>query len=462
MATVTVLGAHAQTITLGYDSSSNALIAQQLATLLNAGVQSGAIVPASSADGSPPPVPAGKSGEFVQQSSGLAVLPHGYKAFVTNAANALVFGSGDPNETILSGDTTDLTFFASAGSGTVAAGGGTNRLTIGATDTGAWALYTGNGNDIIQALGRGNDTIGAGAGHNAIQLGAGSNLVVSTGDDTIVAASGVDTTGSGHGQGSGHDHHGHGRHDHDGGGRHDHDGRDRDWRDDRHSSVGGGTSTGADTIDAIGAKSSVVYGNGSDLLFVGGAGGATIFGGSGSDTYYGGNGGSQEIHGGSGGNNYLFAGSGPATLFGGGNGDQLLAYGSAGQTLIGGAGQETLSAAFSSGRDLLIAGSGNQSLVGGTGADTFVGGAGHDTVFAANPGQSLFEFIKGQAGGTELVQNAYSAADIHIHLSGYGANEANHAVATQTTHGGAVTISLSDGTKVTFENITHLSSSNFS
>ncbi len=35
------------------------------------------------------------------------------------------------------------------------------------------------------------------------------------------------------------------------------------------------------------------------------------------------------------------------------------------------------------------------------------------------------------------------------------------ALAYQTTDGHSVSISLSDGTKVTFENITHLSSKNF-
>ncbi len=405
---VTVLGSQAQTITLNYDSSSNAALASQLAGLITDGIRALEIIPASDANGRPPQVPHGKTGEYVQRNSGTTVLPDRYTAYVTTAPNAVVFGSGEANESILSGETTNLTFFAVHGSGTVVAGGGTNRLVVAASDHGAWSLNTGNGNDVILALGSGDDTIAAGAGRNAISLGTGSNLVISTGDDTITFP-----------------------------------------------------GAGSDTIDATGAKSDVVFGGSGDLLFLGGSGGSTIFGGGGSDTYIGGAGGSQVIHGGSAGKNFLFAGDGAATLFGGGNGDKLFAFGSQDQTLIAGSGKETLSAAFSSGNDLLIAGSGNDSLVGGTGADTFVSGSGHDTVFATNPGAALFEFIKGEAGGTELVQNVFAAPDVHIHLSGYGVGEAAQALAGQHAVGGAVTISLTDGTKVTFQNISHLNSSNF-
>lgn len=430
---VTVLGSQGKTITLNYDTSSNVNLARELAGQITAGIQALRIVAVSDTTVPLPTMPHGVTGEYVQEYSGITMLPKGYAAYVTTAPTAVVFGSGDQNESILSGDTTNLTFIAASGSGTVAAGGGTDRIMIGAGNRGDWSLNTGNGNDVILALGSGNDTISAGGGHNAISLGTGSNLVVSTGDDTIVASGGTHLTGSGN--------------------------------DDRHGS--GGDSDRDDipsrpnTIDASGASSDIVYGGSSDLVFVGGFGGATIFGGSGSDTYFGGTGGSQAIHGGTSGNNFLFAGTGAATLFGGGNGDQLFAYGNQNQTLIAGFGQETLSAAFSSGNDLLIAGSGNVSLIGGSGADTFVGGSGHDTVFAANPGAALFEFIKGQAGGTELVENVFGAADVHIHLSGYAANEVTHALASQHAHDGGVILSLSDGTKVTFENVTRLTSSNF-
>ena len=50
---------------------------------------------------------------------------------------------------------------------------------------------------------------------------------------------------------------------------------------------------------------------------------------------------------------------------------------------------------------------------------------------------------------------------MNIKLVGYASTEAANAVAGQTTNGSSVTISLSDNTKITFENITHLSGSNF-
>jgi Ca2+-binding RTX toxin-like protein len=445
---VTVLGSQAQIVTLSYDSSSNAALATQLAGLITDGIRTLEIIPASDASGRLPPVPRGKTGEYTQLDSGTTILPRGYDAYVTTAPNAVAFGSGDANESILSGETTNLTFIAGDGSGTVVAGGGTNRLVIAASDRGAWSLNTGNGNDVILALGSGDDTIAAGAGRNAILLGTGSNLVMSVGDDTVTAGNSGGAATSGRGDEGG-DHRG------------IRGGKDSGSDQSESKRQGMSPGAGADTIDATGAKSDVVFGGSGDLLFLGGSGGATIFGGSGSETYIGGAGGSQVVHGGSAGSNFLFAGDGAATLFGGGNGDNLFAFGDHDQTLIAGSGRETLSAAFSGGNDLLIAGSGNNSLVGGTGADTFVGGSGHDTVFATNPGASLFEFIKGQAGGTELVQDVFAATDVHIHLSGYGAGEAAHALTSQHAAGGGVTISLTDGTKVTFQNISHLNSSNF-
>ena len=75
--------------------------------------------------------------------------------------------------------------------------------------------------------------------------------------------------------------------------------------------------------------------------------------------------------------------------------------------------------------------------------------------------RDTFEFIKGQAGGTELIKGLFDAADVRIDLDGYSSKEVKAAIAGQTTSGGSVTLSLSDGTKVTFENIAALTSKNF-
>jgi Ca2+-binding RTX toxin-like protein len=407
VSSVTISGSTHQITTIGFDSATNFALAGQIAAQINAGISAGSIVTEYDTNGSPPTLPASVSGAFVQTESPLVILPPGYTSdLVTKPGSAVVIGSGAANETILSDVKTDLTFLAAAGSGTVVAGGGDNRLSVGGA--GSWSLYTGGGNDIIAALGAVNATIGAGAGNNAILLGSGSDVIVSTGDDSISGGS------------------------------------------------------GAETVDATGAKSDFVQGNDSRLLFIGGSGGATVLGGSGSDTYLGsaGTGGKQLIVGGSAGNNFLFAGGGAATLIGGGNNDQLFAFGGANQSLIAASGNETLSAALSSGRDTLTAGSGNDVLIGGAGADTFVAGSGSATV-SAGFGSQVFSFINHQAGGTELIQGIFDPSSIRIDLQGYGPKGVSEALASQVVQNGSVTIGLTDGTIVTFENVTSLSKSNF-
>ena len=167
------------------------------------------------------------------------------------------------------------------------------------------------------------------------------------------------------------------------------------------------------------------------------------------------------IHGGTDGNNFLFAGNGPATLFGGGAGDQLFAYGDVSQALIASNGNTPLDGSFGSGRNTFQSGRGDDSVVGGTGRDLFVGGGGVDTVFATDGGRDMFRFINGQAGGVTLVQNIYEESDVRIDLVDYGCGAARSALDHQTTDGSSVSISLSDGTRITFENITYLTDRNF-
>lgn len=408
VSSVTIQGSTRTPFTIGFDSTTNFALAEQIAAQLNAAIARGALVTAFDTNGTPPAPLPGANGAYVQTTDGLVVLPRGYTTdLVTKTGSAVVFGSGVANETILSDSQTDLTFLASSGSGTVMAGGGSNRLLV--SGPGNWSLYTGNGNDIIADLGTGNTTIGGGGGHTAILLGAGNDLVISTGDDTITGGS------------------------------------------------------GSTTIDATGAHSDFVQGHAANLLFIGGAGPVTILGGTGSDTYFGaayGPTGKQLIAGGSAGNNFLFAGDGAATLIGGGKGDQLFAYGTSSQILIAGAGNETLSAAFSNGNDTLTAGSGKDLLITGGGADTVIGGSGHTTVTAGS-GTQVFEFMNHQAGGNELIQGLLDPTAIQIDLLGYGAGAIDAALASQTVKHGSVTIGLTDGTKVTFQDITSLSRSNF-
>ena len=295
MPAVTVAGAHSQTVTLTFDTKANAILAQQLANAITAGVQGGTIIPAVDTNGPPPPLHPGRTGEFVQTLNGLTIMPSGYKAFVDTAQESVVFGSGGNGESVLS-STGDLKFFATGGSGTVVTGGGDNLIVVPSTDRGAWSINTGNGNDVIMAVGGGNDTIDAGGGRNAITLGSGNDILQSTGDDTVNA-------GAGH-----------------------------------------------ETIGVIGTHNDLIRGNSSELFFVAGSGSATVFGGTGSDTFFGGKG-TAEVHGGTGGDNLLIAGAGNATLFGGGNGDQLFG-GLGNDTFVASTGTATITAG--SGTNLFV------------------------------------------------------------------------------------------------------------
>jgi Ca2+-binding RTX toxin-like protein len=204
------------------------------------------------------------------------------------------------------------------------------------------------------------------------------------------------------------------------------------------------TTNGAATI--TGAGTTVINGSsiGGSLTFLGTGGGATVFGGAGSDTLSGRNG-PDYFQGGTGGNNSIVAGAGAATLFGGGSGDQLFANGKGAQILRAGTGNETLTG----------------SSVGG-GSDTFVASQGTTAVLVTPLDSNLFEFIHGSAGGTLTAYGLTSIEQLDIHLSGYASNSLG-GVASQNNSGGNLNITLTDGTQITFQNLSQpLTNSNFS
>ena len=401
MPNVTVAGAGGATVTLVLDSASNAALANQLASAITAGVKNGSIAPATSLAGPPPSVPAGKIGEWVQETNGATFLPNDYGAIIATAKKATLFGTGEDNVSVL-GSSGGLTFYSNGGSGTVVAGGGDNRIYVPTTGKGAWSINTGNGDDIIQALGQGNDTIRAGGGRNTIQLGGGNDVVESEGKDRIVL---------GH---------------------------------------------GSATIVADGA-STEVWGGAGSMFFVGGAGKATVFGGTGSATIYGGSG-ASEFHGGSAGMNEIYAGTGKATVFAGGDGDVLYAEGEKTQLLYAGDGATTLFGALGGGDNEFYAGSGDTDITGGWGDDLFVAGLGDSTI-TGGPGKDVYKFVDGLSGGADLVYG-FDNND-KIQLDGYGKNAINDALASQTKVSGGVMITLADATTVTFMGLSSLTKANF-
>ena len=286
-------------------------------------------------------------------------------------------------------------------------GGGDPALTI-LSGNGPLTYVAPSGNTTVVAGGGGNLIDFQSGLANAAYLNSGSNTVTSdSGNSTISAGTGNNTIVIGSGTAN---------------------------------ILSGGTDTvtaasGSETINVVGLNGGpavshdLVYGGSSRVQFVNGGATSTVYGGSGaSDTLYGGAGGGV-FAGGTGGNNALVGGSGAATLYGGGAGDTLYA-GSGSNALVAGSGSETL-----------VAGSGNASMFGGSGPD-------------------LFSFTNGQAGGQDVIGNFNTATD-KVTLQGYGAGAASTALSTAAVSNGSETLTLSDGTKVTFSGVSNLSSSSF-
>jgi hypothetical protein len=115
--------------------------------------------------------------------------------------------------------------------------------------------------------------------------------------------------------------------------------------------------------------------------------------------------------------------------------------GSKGQALHAAGGHETLNGAFASGADTFYGSSGTTQMYAGLGHDTFV-------------------FTDGQGGGKSTIQGFSHGKDL-VDLQGYGKDAVADALKSQHVSGGSDTITLSDGTKVTFANVTSLTASDF-
>jgi hypothetical protein len=163
----------------------------------------------------------------------------------------------------------------------------------------------------------------------------------------------------------------------------------------------------------------------------------------------------------------IVGGSGPNAVFGAGNSNILYAdsSSSASGALFAGAGNETLNAAPSSGNDqlwgtfqngandVMWAGSGNDLLVAGAGGENaLIGGSGSDSFFVVNKA-----LINSQlTPGTDFIFNANSKDSFF--LVGYdtlyggtaGSGAAAAAVSTELSGSGTNTVTLKDGTQVTF------------
>ena len=317
------------------------------------------------------------------------------------AGNDSLFGGSD-DDTLL-GDAGNDSLDGSSGNDTIDGGAGTDIAT------------GGSGNDILLG-GDGTDSLYGGDGLDSLAGGAGSDVLYgSTGTDTLDGGAGADTLDGGSGNdtlsgGTGDDSLAGGSDD------------DTLLGDAGNDTLGG--SSGSDTLDG---------GIGDDVA-TGGSGVDNLYGGAGSDSLYGGTEG-DTLDGGAD-SDLLFGGGGADNLYGGAGGDTLSA-GSDGDTLFGGAGGDTMNG-----------GAADDSAWGGDGSDLFIfqeaGGTDFVSGGAAGGWTDTLE-LQDAAGGTPTGGWTYNLTTGAVSETG-----ADYLVLSDDAAG---TITLADGSEVTFEGI---------
>ena len=199
-----------------------------------------------------------------------------------------------------------------------------------------------------------------------------------------------------------------------------------------------------ENLDGLGlASNDTLNGDGSTNTLYGGAGSDSLSGNGGADT--------------------LFGGSGDDVLNGGSGADVLLG-GDGDDTLNGGADNDLLQGG--TGEDNLDGGAGVDSIFGGAGDDTLDGGADNDRLYGEG-GNDLFIFAEGsgndsvsggQSGGwTDVIQleNASGGAPSAgwTYVIDQGTVESSGADFLDLSEDAAGTVTLADGSEVSFEGI---------
>ena len=430
MPSVTIQGAGSVYPTL--TAGTNAAIARQAGAIISNAVNNGGSVVTLTAGGTAPP-PSSSPALLVLTTNNQTNLnfPSTYPYVVVgdNSAPITLSGGGAVGQEIILG-TGIVQLNTGGGSGTVAGGDGDKSINLGATS--GFAVYTGGGHDTIdlrqsQAFGR--STVEAGAGinvynnsgavtqpGNTILLGAGATQVRSTGSDSVVAGA------------------------------------------------------GSATIQVVGNVQDTVSGGAGSLTIVNGSIASSVnFStatnaplSSGSVSALGGAGGGY-FRGGSLGSNLLVGSLGAVTLQGAGTGDVLIAMGTTGmQVLYAGAGNETLLGSLSTTSNLFVAGSGNDLILGGSGADTFVAGTGAATI-TGGAGPDLFMINANSTAGAQITITDFTAGVDYVRLLNYGGPNTPASLAANAAHlgTGGSRITLSDGTTITFQGVSTVTSNFF-
>ncbi len=457
--------------------------AQNVVGPINNGVTLGTLIPFDLAGGPPPTVPSGKALELITQTTGSFTIPATAGAFVDSATGPVsLHGSKTAGVTVASGNG-GLTYTSDTGTASVMAGGGTNFLAFAAQSKPQFALLGGGTNTV---LADGADTVQTAGGNNLIVLGHGASTVISAAADTILGGTApayIDaSTGTPFNS-------------------------DVVFLGAGDATFGGGNATtlvggsGNATIQTfiasprpslyfLGTANNSVLGTGADtivassgtatitesaaLIFagsgtlnlqvsnahpgvttlVGSASGATTITGEGQllafanapltyNSNYGAativsSGAAINVYGGSAGGNVFIGGSAGGNNIYGGNGGYLSP---AAVIVAGGNG------------DTLWAGNGNAIIQAGSGAETLIGGS------YQFGGLDLFAFTHGTVGTIEVL--SFSPARDYLTLTGFPAGEAAAALGSATTSAGSETLALSDGTHITFQGFTGLTTASF-
>src|SRR5438477_5479686 len=235
------------------------------------------------------------------------------------------------------------------------------------------------------------------------------------------------------------------------------------------------------TLTMLHGNYGLVDGAGNDRIFlgdgsesIGGALGDTLAGGTGLNQFLDGHLGNQSILGGSGGNETIWGGPGD-TIRGGSGGNETIG-GAPGDTIQGGSGGNETIAGVSG--ETITGGaantffdgtSGNESIIAGSGNSTIWGGA-HDTIQGASGSGSA---LMGFAGGNETLWDNGSTTTGHDSVSTFSQaggdrvslNSATDTIAnvvgTASTSGGNTTVTLHDGSTITFIGISGVNNTFF-
>jgi subtilisin family serine protease len=297
------------------------------------------------------------------------------------------------------------------------ADGSTGSVTLVGLQTGGSELTGGDGPTTI--VGYGLDTINGGLGATTITTGAGGSLVTLS---SLAAAATQDTIVSG--------------------------GSDTIW-----------AGSGAVTIIDTASSGDRIFDQSATLTFINGSGASVLNAGSGRVSVLAGVGGGV-YYAGSAEGSQLMAGTGKVVFYGGASGDVLTAAGAANDTLIAGAGSESLVGGTATGTLEMQGGRGNDIMTAGAGHTDFSVGIGNDAITDGGFAD-VITIVRGHAGGMDMI-NDFRVGTDRLDLIGYSTGSIAKALATQMSngHGGSMLL-LSDGTRVDFSGVAHLTSSIF-